>query len=545
MSCADTVREIAPTEGAACSASRRRRTGAAWAGGTIRLALVLLAGLALGGCPSLTQRTELPPSVDRAAALEGSGDPSGAAHVYEQLAAQNSGTDRNDFLLRAARSYLAAHRIEDASRVLGLTEGGMSAEQRTERALLAAELALDRGQAQEAARELGAISEPRAPAQARRYRDLKARVALASTRGTPLAQAEAAPHVAVLLPITGRASGAAVSVRDGFMTAYYQAAAAERPRVHIYDTGTQSVTDALTVAIRQGADLIVGPLTREEVVAAADFPGPRPPLLALNFLPAERPAPARFYQYALSPEDEARIAARRILEDHHRRGVALVPAGDWGTRVLAAFRQELQQGGGDLMTSAQFDAARTDYSGPITEVLRISDSMARFHRLESVVGTKLQFEPRRRGDIEFIFAPAQAPVERQLRPQLRFHFAGDIPTYATSDAFEPDLHANDDLDGLLFPDMPWILGGELAEAVRTATREAWPSGGAHRGRLFAFGFDAFRLGQALRRQGVSGNVSVDGLTGRLSIDAERRVRREMGWAQVHNGELRVLPPAAQ
>jgi len=43
-------------------------------------------------------------------------------------------------------------------------------------------------------------------------------------------------------------------------------------------------------------------------------------------------------------------------------------------------------------------------------------------------------------------------------------------------------------------------GRDLADAVRAATREAWPSGGPHRGRLFAFGFDAFRLAQALRQR---------------------------------------------
>jgi uncharacterized protein len=178
-------------------------------------------------------------------------------------------------------------------------------------------------------------------------------------------------------------------------------------------------------------------------------------------------------------------------------------------------------------------------------VLRISDSTARHRRLESILGTKLQFEPRRRNDIEFIFAPAQANLERLLRPQLRFHYAGDIPAYATSDAFEPDLHADDDLDGLMFPDMPWVLGGDLAEAVRAATREAWPSGGPQRGRLFAFGFDAFRLAQAMRRAGAPGSVSVEGLTGKLTFDSERRVRREVGWAQLHNGELKLLPTETQ
>ena len=513
-----------------------------------RLVPLLLAALILAGCPSLTERAGLPPSIDRAQTLERAGDQAGAARVYEELAAQNSGADRTDLLLHAARDYLAARRSEDAARVLAKTDEKLPAEQATERALLNVELALGRGQAQEAARELHAIPEPKAAAALAYYRDLSARVAAlagAARAGGPSGEAaEAAPHIALLLPITGRAAAAATSVRDGFMTAYFQSPAAQRPRVRIYDTGTQSVADALAQANRQGADFIVGPLTREEVTAAADFPGAHAALLALNFLPPERVAPAHFYQYALSPEDEARLAARRVLEDHHRRGVALVPAGEWGTRVLSAFKQELQTGGGDLITTGSIDTTRTDYSATITEVLRINDSSARAHRLESILGTKLQFEPRRRNDIEFIFAPAPANIERLLRPQLRFHYAGDIPTYATSDAFEPDVRANEDLDGLMFPDMPWMLGGDLADAVRAATHEAWPTGGAYRGRLFAFGFDAFRLAQALRQVPGANDVAVAGLTGRLSLDSERRVRRELDWAQLHDGELHLLPAAS-
>jgi outer membrane PBP1 activator LpoA protein len=506
-----------------------------------RLMLLLLAAAALAGCPSLTERGELPPSIDRAQELERSGDPAGAARVYEQLAAQNSGTDRTTLLLHAARDYLTARRTDEAARVLGATQGPFSAEQVTEQALLNAQLALARGQPQEALRLLNAIAVPAAAEQAARYRELRASAtALAGQPGTAR-PAAVGPHIALLLPVTGRAAVAAISVRDGFMTAYYQLPANERPRVQVYDTGTQSVADALTQALGAGADIVVGPLTREEITAAADFPGLRVPVLALNFLPPERVPPPQFYQYALSPEDEARLVARRVLEEHHRRGVALAPAGEWGTRVLAAFRQELQAGGGELLATAQIESGRTDYSSAITEVLRISDSNARFHRLESILGTKLQFEPRRRNDIEFIFAPAPASLERLLRPQLRFHFAGDIPTYATSDAFEPDNRANEDLEGLIFPDMPWMLGGELADAVRAATREAWPQGGPHRGRLFAFGFDAFRLTQALRHPGTSGTLSVAGLTGRLSLDAQRHVRRELGWAQLHEGELRLLP----
>jgi outer membrane PBP1 activator LpoA protein len=512
----------------------------------VRVAVLLLATWGLAGCPSLTERTGLPPSIDRAQALESSGDQAAAARVYEDLAGQNSGADRNRLLLRAARDYLAVKRTDDAARVLGAVEGALAPEDTQERALSFVELALERGQTQDAARQLQQIPVPAAGAAAVRYRDLQARLAgqpPSTPGGTPPTglSAEAGPHIALLLPLTGRANSAAASVRDGFMTAYYQAAARERPRVRIYDTGAQSVAEALSAAARQGADFIVGPLTREEVTAAADYPGQRAALLALNFLAADHPAPAQFYQYALSPEDEARLAARRVLEDHHRRGVALVPSGDWGVRVLSAFKQELQTGGGDLVAAGTIESGRTDYAATITEVLRLSDSTARWHRLESVLGTKLQFEPRRRNDIQFIFSPAQANIERLLRPQLRFHFAGDIPTYATSDAYEPDLRANDDLDGLMFPDMPWMLGGELADAVRATTREAWPAGGPYRGRLFAFGFDSFRLAQELRHTNKAADVAVEGLTGHLTLDSERRVRRELVWAQMQQGEIHLLP----
>lgn len=436
--------------------------------------------------------------------------------------------------LRARRAQLLAE-LRDAS------EHGMKIEPRaasdaTTRGWL--ELA---GLAAEAARAPNATTADIESWRARYPNHPADEVVRSELLGMRAAPAAPLPHVALLLPLTGRQSSAAMSVRDGFLTAYYVTAASQRPRVRIYDTSGMSVADAVTRAAQEGAEFIVGPLTREEVIAASELPGRRPPMLALNFLPPERPAPNAFYQFALSPEDEARQAARRVLADGNHRGIALVPDGDWGQRVLSAFRDELTAGGGTLVEAASFDAARTDYAPAITQILHISDSNARHKRLESVLGTKLEFQPRRRGDIAFIFAAGQAPIERQLRPQLRFYFAGDVPTYATSDAFEPDPNANQDMDGLIFPDMPWMLGGALADSVRNAARDAWPSGGPRRSRLFAFGFDAYRLAGALRNPTAGATVAVEGLTGRLSLDAERRVHRELEWAQLQQGQPRLLP----
>lgn len=371
------------------------------------------------------------------------------------------------------------------------------------------------------------------------YDVLRTDVELAGTQRP----AERAAHIALLLPVSGRLAGAASQVRDGFFTAWYQSPAGSRPRVRVYDTASMSVPDAIARAGDAGATVIVGPLLREAVVDAAQYGGPRPPVLALNFLGAGEAAPEHFYQFALSPENEARSIAERLVALGLTRGVALVPAGDWGTRVLAAFSEALQAAGGSLAGSASYFPAENDYSVTITELLRLDASKARHRRLENLLGRKLAFQPRRRGDIQFIFAPSTSPqAARLLRPQLRFHYAGDLPTYSTSDAYAPDASANRDLDGLIFPDMPWVFDvGPRSTQVHDALRAAWGEEGTARGKLFAFGYDALQLAVALPSGGAA---SIDGLTGKLHFDDNRRVRRELVWAQIADGQARLLPEGA-
>src|SRR6187399_1760536 len=68
----------------------------------------------------------------------------------------------------------------------------------------------------------------------------------------------------------------------------------------------------------------------------------------------------------------------------------------------------------------------------------------------------------------------RASPARQMRPQLRFHLAGDIPTYTLGDAYDPHPTANQEIDGVMFPDMPWMLGDEgLTGDVREAARQAF------------------------------------------------------------------------
>ena len=178
---------------------------------------------------------------------------------------------------------------------------------------------------------------------------------LASVAGT---------QIAVLLPIGGRQSAAAALVRDGFLAAVNQLPEARRPVVKIYDTGESSVAAALTTAQAEGASFIVGPLTREEAVAAVSENTRRTPMLLLNNLPPEQQAPANVWQFALSPEDEARQIARRALGAGQRRAIIIAPSGDWGTRVVAAFRAEFTAAGGSILVQTSYDPAHNELHRP-------------------------------------------------------------------------------------------------------------------------------------------------------------------------------------
>jgi outer membrane PBP1 activator LpoA protein len=354
----------------------------------------------------------------------------------------------------------------------------------------------------------------------------------------PVAKLDPAPHLALMLPLSGRTSAPAAQIRDGFMTAYYQLPAASRPRLRVYDTAITSIAEGVAEAIANGAEFIVGPLTREEVIAAAELMSSRPTVLALNFLPADRPTPEKFFQFALSPEDDARAVARYLGASGRRRGVVLAPEGDWGTRVAAAFDEELRAAGGYVLGQASYGTtARNDFGPSISQVLRTDDSNARHQRIQGAIGQKLELQPRRRPDIQFIFAPSQPATARLLRPQLRFHLSGagqgDIPTYTLGDAYEPHPTANQEIEGVMFPDMPWMLGDDgLSGEVRQAANAAFGDSPARRGRLFAFGFDAFRIATSLQR---GRSIDPRGLTGTLSLDEQGRVRRELEWVRIRSG----------
>ncbi len=351
-------------------------------------------------------------------------------------------------------------------------------------------------------------------------------------------------QVALLLPLTGRAASAGHAIQNGFLGAYFASASGldDRQRIRIYDVVAEGgASAAYTHAVDDGAEFVVGPLLKSSVSELVNDLLPPVPVLTLNNLPDGTLVPAGVFQFALAPEDEAASAAQRALADGHTRAVALVPDNDWGRRLLGSFATEFEGLGGTLLAYRSYTPGLQDFSSDIEDLMALSGSVQRYQRLRANIGKPLQFDPRRRQDAEFIFVASDAATGRLLKSQLKFHYSGDLPVYATSSINSLDGRSNADLNGVMFADTPWLVAPQpWLEQLPARYAEYWPSE-RRLTRLHAMGFDAYNLIASLYASGGAETIELDGATGALFLDAEGRVHRRLAWAQFQRGEVVGLP----
>lgn len=350
-------------------------------------------------------------------------------------------------------------------------------------------------------------------------------------------------RIALLLPQEGQLANVARALRDGFLAAHYEAQQAGQnpPQIKLYDSSRIGSLDAFyQQAQADGVQLVVGPLEKPLVKQLSDREQLPITTLALNYSDAGQEGPAQLFQFGLAAEDEAREVARRAWNDGMRRAVALVPRGDWGDRVLDAFRQSWQAQGGTLIAAEHVDQP-VELARQIADLFQLRESEARARRLQNTLGTSLDAQPARRQDIDFIFLAATPQQAQQIKPTLAFQYAGDVPVYATSHLFT-GAHSQaqyQDLEGIRFCETPWLL--DTHAPLRQEVSNQWPQAGGSLGRLYAMGVDAYRLAPRLGQLQALPDSRIDGLSGSLSLNATQRIERQLPWAEFRGGQIQRLP----
>lgn len=346
-------------------------------------------------------------------------------------------------------------------------------------------------------------------------------------------------QIALLMPRSGSLGGAASAVRDGFMAAFYQMRMTESevPRLRFYDTSEGDINDLYDRAVAEGAELVIGPLSKERITDLALRPQMPVPTLALNSIDNPIGTVENLYQFGLAVEDEARLAANKAWHDGHRRALLIAPNTPWGDRSVAAFAQVWQELGGELAQDYRFEDTN-DYSKVIKRALQLDLSESRARDIRNVVGA-VEFEPRRRQDIDVIFLAAQANQARQVKPTLAFHYADDIPVYGTSHIYSgtPEPKLDQDMNGVRFSTLPWFFNKNLPER-QALKKHADTSPNLQP--LYALGVDAFHLYPRLKQLQEVEQARFYGQTGRLSLNRENQIQRHQVWAEFKNGRARPL-----
>lgn len=380
------------------------------------------------------------------------------------------------------------------------------------------------------------------------------------------------PRTAVLIPLTGNFSIYGNAIRDGYVAGYFRETEGKSSSASLdfFDSNTEDIV-TLYNDLAERYDLIVGPLAKERVQAIVDFGDIKVPTLMLN-TQDNNPSHPLLYYFGFDLSQEGAEAARFMYESGYRKPLLLLPKTTSSTEIVDNFNevwnahaQQLPTEGESLIPALFEGVTRSNddddeseqtqephqqpiigdltvasqYSNEIAAALHITASESRARAISRALGESLEFEPRRRRDIDSIFINASPTQARQIKPLVEFHYGEDLTIFTTSRALMGrQLDQNEDLVGAYIELPPWILYDTATSDIIKGFAPTEPL----LQNLFALGVDSYSLGSRLNYLTVVRNAKASGETGQLSIRANNEISRRLFWGVFRRNSI---VPAAE
>ncbi|MDR3445000.1 MULTISPECIES: penicillin-binding protein activator [unclassified Dyella] len=330
-------------------------------------------------------------------------------------------------------------------------------------------------------------------------------------------------HIALLLPTSGNLAVAGTAIREGFFSAYADSARNHTPRppVRIYDSGgtTNGAVKAYQQAVTDGAQLVIGPLTRGEVSALFSLPELPVPLLALNH-PDDKSLPSNgVSEFGLLPETEGAQAADHMSEGGITNAFVIVSSDDFAQRAAKSFKAEFEARGGKVAGTGNLAGSGVNFASTISGLGMPTDNGD--PSTSSNTGLFISMRPQQ---------------ARLLLPQIKLARV-NLPVFGTSHIYAgtDDASANRDLEGVEFCDAPWMFDAQPGLPNHADVASQLPAARGTSARLFAFGMDAWNLAPYLDWLRAHAGSYLPGASGQLTSDQFGRIRRVLVWAKFQDG----------
>ncbi|EIC86644.1 penicillin-binding protein activator [Serratia sp. M24T3] len=324
--------------------------------------------------------------------------------------------------------------------------------------------------------------------------------------------------------------------------------------VKVYDTNSQPLPALLAQAKQDGATLAVGPLLKDQVTSLTSAQTSLN-VLALNQPTTETNSPNICY-FALSPEDEARDAARHIFGQHKQMPLLMVPAGDFGDRIAQAFADEWQKQGGQTVLK-QTIGSYADLKQQVSRGggLRLSGTPITLANAApaqpagvTIGGITIPSPPSDdqvtagstdgSGTIDAIYIVAAQDQLTLIKPMIDLSINTRVKPslYASSRSYQagagPDYRL--EMEGLQFSDIP-LLAGANPGLMQQATSKF--NNDYSLVRLYAMGIDAYNLANHFAQIRQLSGFQLSGTTGNLSANSNCVIHRQLPWLQYRQGTL--------
>lgn len=318
------------------------------------------------------------------------------------------------------------------------------------------------------------------------------------------------------------------------------ASAANPPaELKIYDTTSQPISQLLAQAQQDGATLVVGPLLKENV---DDVIKSNTPLnvLALN-QPEKVESRANLCYFALSPEDEARDAARHIHQQGKQTPLLLVPRGALGDRVVSAFADEWLKLGGASVLQQRFGSTaelRAGVNGGGGIALTGTPVSTLPSAQNSSLGSADEMPVSSGGSVDAAYILATPEQIAYIKPMIamRNGSQNNVTLYASSRSAQgtagPDFRL--EMEGLQYSEIPMLAGSNpaLMQQALSAVRNDYSLA-----RLYAMGADAWSLANHFTQMRQTPGFELNGNTGDLTATQDCVINRKLSWLKYQQGKI--------
>ncbi|WP_437748789.1 penicillin-binding protein activator [Enterobacter mori] len=314
----------------------------------------------------------------------------------------------------------------------------------------------------------------------------------------------------------------------------------------IYDTTAQPLDQVLAQVQKDGASIVVGPLLKNDVETLIKS-NTTLNVLALN-QPENVQNRANICYFALSPEDEARDAARHIHEQGKQAPLLLIPRSALGDRVANAFADEWQKIGGGVVLQQKFGSAselRAGVNGGAGIALNGSPVSASLPQQQSVtIGgltipappTDAQISGGGKVDAAYIVATPEEIAFIKPMIAMRNGSQSGATLYASSRSAQgtagPDFRL--EMDGLQYSEIPMLAGSNppLMQQALSSVRNDYSLA-----RLYAMGVDAWALANHFTQMRQVPGFELNGNTGDLTATQDCVINRKLSWLKYQQGQI--------